>query len=60
MEECKRNLTRKPDVFSSVDWLTEVIKRFSDAILTSKPLSSVSMKSPMRSEKVGLDFDVSS
>ncbi|KAJ8516508.1 hypothetical protein ONZ45_g6213 [Pleurotus djamor] len=27
----------------NVDWLTEVIKRYSDAIMTSKPLSSVQM-----------------
>ncbi|KAG5653605.1 hypothetical protein H0H81_011977 [Sphagnurus paluster] len=48
-----RNLTHIPLQLlkSSVDWLTEVIRRFSEAALAAKPLTSVNMRSNMRLEK---------
>jgi hypothetical protein len=52
VESCKRGLTHDKQLQSSVDWLTEVIRRFSDAALAARPLTSVNMKSPMRPEKV--------
>ncbi|KAG6829064.1 hypothetical protein H0H92_005838 [Tricholoma furcatifolium] len=51
VEACKASLTSDPELQSSVDWLTEVIRRFSEAALAAKPLTSVDMKSPMRSQK---------
>jgi hypothetical protein len=43
----------KDEVFkSNVDFLTEVVRRFSEAVLASRPFSTVSMKSPFRLEKV--------
>ncbi|RDB15348.1 Lid2 complex component snt2 [Hypsizygus marmoreus] len=51
VEACKRSLTDDPKLQSSVDWLTEVVRRFSDAALAAKPLTSVNMKNPMRLEK---------
>ncbi|TFK39718.1 hypothetical protein BDQ12DRAFT_697826 [Crucibulum laeve] len=51
VEACKRGLTDDLDLQSSVDWLTEVIHRFSDAALAARPLTAVNMKSNMRSEK---------
>ncbi|KAF8075155.1 PHD-zinc-finger like domain-containing protein [Lyophyllum atratum] len=51
MEACKRDLTSDDTLRSSVDWLTEVIRRFSEAALAAKPLTSVNMKSPLRLEK---------
>ncbi|KAG6879946.1 hypothetical protein C0992_009304 [Termitomyces sp. T32_za158] len=51
VEACKASLTDDPKVQSSVDWLTEVIRRFSEAALAAKPLTSVNMKSPLRLEK---------
>lgn len=52
VEACKRSLTNNKKLQYSVDWLTEVIHRLSDAALAAKPLSSVTMKSPIRTEKV--------
>jgi hypothetical protein len=52
VESCKRSLTHDPVLRSNVDWLTEVIRRFSDAALAARPLTSVNMKSLMRMEKV--------
>ncbi|GLB41633.1 putative PHD-zinc-finger like domain containing protein [Lyophyllum shimeji] len=51
VEACKRDLTSDEKLRSSVDWLTEVIRRFSEAALAAKPLTSVNMKNPMRLEK---------
>ncbi|KAF7309944.1 Zinc finger protein 1 [Mycena indigotica] len=51
MESCKARLTNDKGLRSSVDWLTEVIHRFSVAALTARPFSTVNMKSPMRLEK---------
>ncbi|KAF7370427.1 Lid2 complex component snt2 [Mycena sanguinolenta] len=51
LEVCKARLTNDKKLRVSVDWLTEVIHRFSVAALAAKPLSSVSMKNPMRMEK---------
>ncbi|KAL0953950.1 hypothetical protein HGRIS_005111 [Hohenbuehelia grisea] len=51
MEDLKKGLTKDVELLQSVDWLTEVIKRFSDAIMAVKPLSSVNMKSVTRLEK---------
>lgn len=52
VESCKKSLTKDSEVASSVDWLTEVIRRFSDAALAARPFTSVNMKSGMRLEKV--------
>lgn len=49
-EACKRGL-EDPVLQQSVDWLTEVVRRFSEAALAAKPLTSVNMKTPMRLEK---------
>ncbi|KAG5725072.1 Lid2 complex component snt2 [Termitomyces sp. T112] len=51
VEACKASLTDDPKLQSSVDWLTEVIRRFSEAALAAKPLTSVNMKSSLRLEK---------
>jgi hypothetical protein len=40
------------DLKHNVDWLTEVIRRYSDALAVNRSLSSVNMKSSMRLEKV--------
>ncbi|KAF5373286.1 hypothetical protein D9615_007375 [Tricholomella constricta] len=55
VEACKRDLTNDVKLQSSVDWLTEVIRRFSEAALAAKPLTSVNMRFPMRLEKVCLN-----
>lgn len=52
MEAWKKELIQDLRLQSSVDWLTEVIRRFSDAALAAKPLNSVNMKNPMHHEKV--------
>lgn len=52
MEKCKRNLTNDENVQSSVDWLTEVIRRFSDNALAARSLSAVTMRSPLRTDQV--------
>ncbi|KAF7308348.1 Zinc finger protein 1 [Mycena chlorophos] len=51
LESCKDRLTENKNLRISVDWLTEVIHRFSLAALTVRPFSTVNMKSPMRLEK---------
>ncbi|KAJ7117733.1 hypothetical protein C8R44DRAFT_626844 [Mycena epipterygia] len=51
VEACKARLTNDKKLRTSVDWLTEVIHRFSVAALAARPLTSVNMKSPMRIEK---------
>jgi len=37
---------------ASVDWLTEVIRRFSEAALAAHPFTAVDMKSKFRVDKV--------
>ncbi|KAJ7696471.1 hypothetical protein B0H17DRAFT_929204 [Mycena rosella] len=51
VEACKARLTTDKKLRTSVDWLTEVIHRFSVAALAARPLTSVNMKSFMRTEK---------
>ncbi|EPQ56118.1 hypothetical protein GLOTRDRAFT_115511 [Gloeophyllum trabeum ATCC 11539] len=51
MERCKRALTSRSDLQSSVDWLTEVTRRMCEAYLSHRSFSTVNMKSPMRFEK---------
>jgi hypothetical protein len=36
----------------NVDWITEVIRRFSDAALAARPFTAVSMKNAVRVDKV--------
>ena len=45
-------LTRNETLRSSVDWLTEVTFRLTDAWLNKREFSTVSMRSPMRLRKV--------
>ena len=45
-------LATRKDMTYSVDWLTEVVRRVSDAHRTNKGLETVNMRTPMRSEKV--------
>ncbi|KAG5644870.1 hypothetical protein DXG03_007511 [Asterophora parasitica] len=51
VETCKRDLTKDAMLQSNIDWLTEVIRRLSEAALTAKPFTSVNMRSNMRLEK---------
>ncbi|KAF8628715.1 hypothetical protein AX17_005937 [Amanita inopinata Kibby_2008] len=51
VEACKRSLTNDVKLQHGVDWLTEVIRRFSDAALAARPFTAVNMKSPLRMEK---------
>ncbi len=52
METYKTTLTRHERYKHNVDWLTEVIKRFSDAWVNGRDLLTVNMKSPLHQEKV--------
>lgn len=53
VDECKRALAALDEPNKGkVDWLTEVIRRFSEAAMAAKPLASINMKSPMRNEQV--------
>lgn len=54
VESCKKALTKDPKIASSVDWLTEVIRRYSDAALAARPFTTVNMKHLARLEKVSL------
>ncbi|TFK48404.1 hypothetical protein OE88DRAFT_1634553 [Heliocybe sulcata] len=51
VERCKRALTARTDLQSSVDWLTEVTRRMCEAYLSKRSFSTVNMKSPVRFEK---------
>lgn len=53
MEACKRSLTNNRELQTNVDWITEVIRRFSDAALAARPFTAVSMKHAVRIDKVG-------
>lgn len=55
MEACKDGLTTNQDLQSSVDWLTEVIHRFTDAYMKGKGPTTVNMDVLMHAEKVS-DF----
>ncbi|KAF8909530.1 hypothetical protein CPB85DRAFT_1221968 [Mucidula mucida] len=50
MESFKRDLTDDEKERSSVDWLTEVIRRYSDVALNAGSMSAVDMKSVTRQE----------
>lgn len=52
MESFKRDLTDDEKERSSVDWLTEVIRRYSDVALNAGSMSAVDMKSVTRQEMV--------
>ncbi|KAG6336457.1 hypothetical protein ID866_2628 [Astraeus odoratus] len=54
VEEWKAALTRKPENMYSVDWLTEAIRRFSQAYLMNRGWSTVDMSVLTRVEKVAL------
>jgi hypothetical protein len=49
-------LTDDEDIKRDVDWLTEAVRRYSEALAANRPLSLVNMKSPMRLEKVRPHF----
>ncbi|KAJ3528710.1 hypothetical protein NM688_g7960 [Phlebia brevispora] len=51
METYRPGLTRHEKLRSNVDWYTEVIKRFTDAWLNGRDMSTVNMKSPMHQQK---------
>ncbi|CCM01335.1 uncharacterized protein FIBRA_03384 [Fibroporia radiculosa] len=51
MDTCKNTLTKTEALKCSVDWLTETIRRFSEAWAAGRDLATVSMKSPTRLEK---------
>lgn len=51
VEACKNGLTTDRDLLSSVDWLTEVIHRFTDAYMKGNAPHTVNMDVLMHSEK---------
>ncbi|KAI0923517.1 hypothetical protein AcV5_009037 [Taiwanofungus camphoratus] len=51
VETYKSTLTRSEQLKCSVDWLTEVMRRFTEAWLAERDFSSVNMRSPLRLEK---------
>ncbi|KAI0791951.1 hypothetical protein C8Q75DRAFT_610949 [Abortiporus biennis] len=51
METYKNTLTRSQKLLQSVDWLTEVIFRFTDAWVNHRDMATVSMQSVMRKRK---------
>ncbi|KAJ7504211.1 hypothetical protein B0H11DRAFT_2154460 [Mycena galericulata] len=51
LTEAEVRLSSDKKLRTSVDWLTEVIHRFSVAALAAKPFSTVNMRSSMRTEK---------
>ena len=52
VEKQKSMLTRNETLRSSVDWLTEVTFRLTEAWINKAEFASVSMRSPMRLRKV--------
>lgn len=58
VETWKSVLSRKKENLHSVDWLTEAIKRFSQAILMNRGWSTVDMSVPTRAEKVTLQAKI--
>jgi hypothetical protein len=55
VEACLKQLACLESRPFSVDWLTEVIRRYSEAVLVAKSLAQVDMKGFMRLEMVCLD-----
>jgi hypothetical protein len=53
VEQRKSRLTAKQSLRSNVDWLTEAIRRFSEAHALGRDFSTVTMSNVFRSEKVG-------
>ncbi|KZP17574.1 hypothetical protein FIBSPDRAFT_957028 [Athelia psychrophila] len=51
LEECKDALTDNQDLQSAVDWLTEVIHRFTDSYVKGSPPATVNMDVLMHGEK---------
>ena len=49
-----QKIAQRKELLSSVDWLTEVIRRYSQARISNRPLESVNMKSQMRLLKVSI------
>lgn len=58
MEVYKNTLTRDEKLSHNVDWLTEIIHRFTDAWLSRRDMATVNMQSPMRLEKVSASCHV--
>ena len=54
VEQRKSRLTAKQSLRSNVDWLTEAIRRFSEAYALGRDLSTVTMSNVFHSEKVGV------
>lgn len=54
VEQRKLRLTAKQGLRSNVDWLTEAIRRFSEAYTLGRDFSTVTMSNVFRSEKVGV------
>jgi hypothetical protein len=52
VEQRKLRLTAKQSLRSNVDWLTEAIRRFSEAYALGRDFSTVMMSNVFRSEKV--------
>jgi hypothetical protein len=55
VESCLKQLAELESRPFSVDWLTEVIRRYSEAVLAAKSLAQVDMKGLTRLEMVCLD-----
>ncbi|KAN0109125.1 hypothetical protein V8E52_009647 [Russula decolorans] len=51
LEQRKMRLTAKQNLRSNVDWLTEAIRRFSEAYALGRDFSTVTMSNVFRSEK---------
>lgn len=58
MEARKNALTDDRDLLSSVDWLTEVIHRFTDSYVRETPLDAVNMDVLTHAEKVWPDLTI--
>lgn len=58
MESCKDSLTTNQDLQSSVDWLTEVIHRFTDAYMKGNGPNTVNMDVLMHAEKVSISIEL--
>jgi hypothetical protein len=57
VETCKDSLTINQDLQSSVDWLTEVIHRFTDAYVKGNGPTTVNMDVLMHAEKVSIRIE---
>lgn len=51
LETHRNTLTRNEDIKCNVDWLTEVMRRYTEARLAVRDFGTVSMKNPLRLEK---------